>query len=475
MSATQDDFGGVLWRLRERWRAFWDERKPLREFVYLDETSVYSLYASRFGEIPSDRTDTLTQVRQSEVRGSLNPATGATGGGLTARAMSSQSQQSQVVSRYVVQSTFKGLLEKERNGLALKHVPHFEKTPQTRSLDGLRVGGLRGKQEKRLIKKGFVVDPRTLTRGALLEIEVELNTEFIFQISSVVQALVGMVRKNSAMFGRDGEEIDELSTISDIIEELLVGLVPLRGRAVDYSVLVFDPPEDGRLIVHNRLLESITDKSGFTMCPLFVVGVAEEMLFWKDIRRVLFARQRFRVLCRVAQDDVSTSWIPLKLQQVVSSLFPELGEAIEKFNRGDLFKAEIDGVDTSLEPAARDALRAHAWWMAESNDLDLSNSDMAEVDAVAGEHVGAFGTEREKRESFRVIEKHMANRYELDINEEAYREAMKDSRRRARQNADASLSTTPSPETEADAEAPSNLRTPAEEYFLDSEIVAIYW
>ena len=361
MSGPWDGFKAMLWRWRERRRARRTKTKPLREFVYLDDTSVYSLYASGFGEIPSERTDTLAQVRQSEVRGSLNPA--SAGAGLTARAMSSQSQESQVVSRAIVQTTFKDLLEKERNSLALRHVPHFEKTPQTRSLDGLKAGERRGRREKKLVKKGFVVDPRALTRGALLEIEVELESEFIFQMSSVVQALVGIVNKNPDMFGLRQEEITEISNISDIIEELLVGLIPLRGRAVDYSVVVFDRPEDGKLIVHNRLLGALEDKGGFMTRPLFVVGVAEELLFWKDIRRVLFAGQRFRVLCRVARDGIGTSWVPLKLQQVVSSLSPDLGEAIKKFNRGDLFRAEADGadgVDVDQERAAREALRTHA-------------------------------------------------------------------------------------------------------------------
>lgn len=473
MSGLWDGFKDMLWRSRERLRARRNKTKPLREFVYLDDTSVYSLYASRFGEIPSEKTDTLTQVRQSEVRGSLNPATGAAG--LTARAMSSQSQQSQVVSRAVVQSTFKDLLEKERSGLSLKHVPHFEKTPRARSLDGLRIGGeRRGRSERKLVKRGFVVDPRALVRGTLLEIEVELESEFIFQMSSVAQALVGMVKKNPGMFGLREEEIAEISDISGVIEELLVGLIPLRGRAIDYSVVVFERPEDGELIVHNRLLEALEDKGGFTTRPLFVVGVAEERLFWKDIRRVLFAGQRFRVLCRVARDGIDTSWVPLKLQQVVSSMSPELGEAIDKFNRGDLFRAEIegaDGVDADQERAAREALRNHALWIAGSNGVDFSESEIAEVDAVTGEHVGTFETVQEKREAFRVVENHMAKRHELEVDAEA----AKDSRRRASEGAGASSPAAPGLKPEADPEVSDDLLARDEEYFLDSEFVAVYW
>jgi len=46
------------------------------------------------------------------------------------------------------------------------------------------------------------------------------------------------------LFGQEEEEIAEFSSISDIVERLLVGLIPLRGRAVDYSVVVFDALED---------------------------------------------------------------------------------------------------------------------------------------------------------------------------------------------------------------------------------------
>ena len=473
MSEPRDSFKTMLWRQRERWKAWWNREKPLREFVYLDETSVYSLYASRIGAIKSEFTETLTRVRQGEVGGSIGSTTGTTKSGLTARAMSSHSQQSQVVSRAIVQSTFKELLEKERNSLALKHVPDFKKTPRMKNLNGLRARERDNSRLKKLSKKGFVVDPDTLTRGALLEIEVELNSEFIFQFSSVVQALVGVVKKNPAMFGREEEEVTDLSTISGIIEELLVNLIPLRGRAIDYSVVVYDRPEDGKLIVHNRLLEGLEDKGGFTMRPLFVVGVAEESLFWKDIRRVLFAGQRFRLLCRIARNDVSTSWVPLKLQQVVSTMFPELGEEIEKVNRGDLFRAEFNGAggtDIGLEPAARSALRAHALWIAEANDIDFSEDALAEIDAVAGEHLIAFGTEQEKREAFRFIENHMANRYHLDIDAEA----AKDSRLRIRRDADV-VRSTESDIGLSDVRTSNGATNLNDEYFLDSEFVAIYW
>src|SRR5215213_2660660 len=130
MSERQDSLKATLRRWWKRWNAWRYKNRPLREFIYLDDTSVYSLYASRFGAIKSEYTDTLTASQQSVVGGSLSSATGVTSGGLNARVRSIQTQQSQVVSRAIVQSSFKELYERVENSLALHHVPDFEKTPR---------------------------------------------------------------------------------------------------------------------------------------------------------------------------------------------------------------------------------------------------------------------------------------------------------------------------------------------------------
>ena len=96
---------------------------------------------------------------------------------------------------------------------------------------------------------------------------------------------------------------------------------------------------------------------------------------------------------------------------------------------------------------------------------------MAEVDAIASEHLSAFETEQEEREAFRVIENHRAKRYELEIDAEA----AKDSRRRARENVGASRSTMSGLESESNNGLSDCAEALNDEYFLDSEFVAIYW
>lgn len=465
--------------LKRLWSWLWgtrpDEEAPRREFIYLDETSVYSLYASRVGPIKAEFTDTLTRARQSEVGGSLNPVAGAMGGGVTARAMSSQSRQSQVVSRSIVQTTFKELLEKERDALTLQHAPDSEEPTGVENLQSLRDEAGDQSRLASLKDKGLVLEPGALVRGELLEIEVELNPEIVFQFSSVMQALVGMARKSPDLFGTDEGEIEELSGISGIIEELLVGLIPLRGQAVEYSVVTFDTHDDGRLIVHNRLLERLEDEAGFTRHPLFIVGVAEESSFWRDIRRVLFARQSYTALCRVGRDNLGESWVPLKLQEVVSSLFPELGEEIEKVNRGDLFKTDESGLDgagigdADRALAVEGALQAHASWIAESNNIRLSEGDEAAVASAAGVRLNDFEDMEEKREAFREVEKYMCDTHGIEIDPD---EAQK-SRERALSEDNGHGPTARNPEL--DAVLPVNANGAGDGYFLDCEFVAIYW
>ena len=59
--------------------------------------------------------------------------------------------------------------------------------------------------------------------------------------------------------------------------------------------------------------------------PLHVVGVSEEALFWKDIKRVLFSRAEFFVMCRVSRPTaVCVSIDPLLIASLCgASLEPQ--------------------------------------------------------------------------------------------------------------------------------------------------------
>ena len=105
---------GWLGRLSGRSRTAIDQATR-REFVYLDEVSVYSLLASHKSGVADTFTESDTASLTTDVGGSL----GAAGTGVNVGFGSHQTQSSQVVRKATVQSHFRELYEIERPTLAL--------------------------------------------------------------------------------------------------------------------------------------------------------------------------------------------------------------------------------------------------------------------------------------------------------------------------------------------------------------------
>jgi hypothetical protein len=297
-----------VWLRRWRWKQEFESQNdvPLREFVYLDEVSVYSLMASRHGPIPAEFTDTQSVSSQEEIGSSLGASSVIAKAEFNSRMSTSQTQGSQVLRRSTVQTTFKTLYEQElkSDSLAMRPISEDMEPPEIVSLDDLIA------KREELESRGWIVDPVKLMRGQLFEVEVRLEAEAIFQFSAVVSAVLEIVQDDPETFGIDRDEtFDQVSAVNRVLEKLLVGLVPVRGHAEDYEVVELGGQE---WIVHRRLLNVLAGTNSLTTSPLYVVGVAERSLFWKDIRRVLFSSARFRVLCRMGQDNLQKrlSWFP---------------------------------------------------------------------------------------------------------------------------------------------------------------------
>lgn len=95
------------WRRR---RASKRNRPALREFIYLDEVSVYSLIASRLGPIATQFTETERATLQGEAGSSISSSVpGVAKAEVRARAVTIRSQETQVLKKSIVQTTFKKL------------------------------------------------------------------------------------------------------------------------------------------------------------------------------------------------------------------------------------------------------------------------------------------------------------------------------------------------------------------------------
>ena len=122
------------WRRKRRIRrAAKAPQSPLREFVYLDETSVCSLVAARVGSIADTLTATQSESLQSEVSASVGVSSGLKAG-LDSRVTGGQSRSSQILRKTVIQSTFKELHDMEKDRLVVKP------TATSDCFTGLRVG-----------------------------------------------------------------------------------------------------------------------------------------------------------------------------------------------------------------------------------------------------------------------------------------------------------------------------------------------
>jgi len=454
------------WRRQQRRkRASKREKAPLREFVYLDEISVYSLIASRLGPVATEFTQTEASSLQGEAGGSIGAGvTGLGKGEVSARVAASQTHGSQVLRKSIVQTTFKELYELESDSLAMRPMSEKHGSPIMRGLSDLEAAS------ETLAGDGWLIDPQSLARGRLLEIEVELEAEPIFRVSTVLSSFLEIFDENPELFGANAyDEFIQAKSIEPILAKLLVGLVPIRGRALDYEVTALGGKE---WIIHRKLLEKLLATEGPPTHPLYLVGVAEQSLFWKDIRRILFSNARFRALCRMEQDGLQDSWSPIKLAQVLRSVAPDVADQINAVGSGAL---EAVSKITASAPIAEqkkrlmhDALVTYAHLLAEHYGHSVAPADLSDVGLPSEQHCSSYGNLKERREAFNAIAKFVLESYDLE------RDPLVIAQYRAVALGDAGLDRLGQPTALMSSDAPSPHPQP-DERFLDSEFIAIYW
>lgn len=417
----------------------------MREFVYLDEVSVFSLIASRLGPIATEFTENQ--------RASLKAEVGTVGSSLEAG--------SQVLRKSTVQTSFKELYELEMDSFAFRPIEHQVMLPRIKNIqEAIATKDI-------LIADGLLVDPENLRRGTLIEAEVQLEASDIFRVSSVLSTILEIIDENPAMFGVETTNFSEGKAAGRVLDKLLVGLVPVSGVAVDYRVVVVDNKE---WIAHRELLHSLTDSESLQTLPLHIVGVAEQSQFWKDVRRVLFSNARFRVLCRLAQDGLKPSWTPVKLAHILDLVKPGLGDQIDTLGSvvlASMVSASASDQSDDRRKLARDALVRYAILLGEHCKKEITINDLAAAGVPSEHDCDDFGTVEARRRAFNQVSKFLKERFELDFDPlllAQYRTV-------ALVEAGLDLTGKPLPAKTGAAAATESM----EKRFLDSEFVAIYW
>ncbi|MDQ1741292.1 MAG: hypothetical protein QOE53_2944, partial [Pseudonocardiales bacterium] len=257
-----------------------DWRKHRREFVYLDEVSVTSLVAARDGAISETISDTLSKTNESESKASIGLPLKGGSFGAESRVRSADSSSREVVRRAVIQSTFRDLrtggseIPLVRDGKPIAHRQAWAFSTADEIKPKLRA----------LTKNGLALRIDSIQRGDILELEVILDADNTYRLVSALSSIIEIVNGREVLFGIDQESLEQVLPLVEVIDRLLVGLVPIRGTSTRFRLVPIDGID---YIVDQTVLVRDSEISSCSR-PLEIVGVTEFKSYWRDLRRVLF-------------------------------------------------------------------------------------------------------------------------------------------------------------------------------------------
>lgn len=437
--------------------------EPLREFVYLDEVSVYSLLASRKGRIPAEFTESQAASLNNEVGGSFNVGFGGLGSKLGGKSQTAQSQSSQVLSKAVIQTSFKELYDYEKDALSLrsttdKYVPNIERVSDiVRNLDSLK-------------REQWIVDIEEIRRGDLLEAKVELEADPLFRMITAVRFLHELMGDKDDLFGgQPSRQVREAHSIAQVLDRLLDGLVPVRGRLTEYNAVHLG---DREILVHRSITDQLGVGHAGDLVPTYIAGVAQDNLFWKDIRQVLFSEAHYNIFCRLAKQGLMEDWQPVKAADIFEGMIPQFKEATQSISEiarevvENPKTAELATQHRDMEQGAK-IIGEYVRQLEEHHGMGL-RPDLIENEIVVAIPTGNwFSSVSERRPVFDEV----TNIVDKELKVETPGEIRLSARQKALKIA--------SPNGEHEGTSPLrslDSRTNIETHrFLDTEIVAIYW
>jgi len=360
----------------------------LREFVYLDEVSVYSLSASRSGPLSVEFTDIDKSSLGGEIEGSLAVPAGA--GGFRSKTSSLREQSTQIVRKANIQSAFKKLYELESGRLILG--PAVSGAPQCKTLEEFERLGSDGQ---------WLIDPASLSRGLLFDLEVELEAEAIYRVNAVISAILEIVQEDAASFGiTDVGGLAQARLANRVLDKLLAGLVPLRGVATEYVIAY----KGGReAIVRRSLLEQMPADCRPETLALSVVAVTQSSLFWKDVRRVAFSGQRYRVFGRVAHPGLRATWSPVMVAEVLDEVVPGFGRQLTTALTPSALTTPGNGQSADRQEALAQAAQSFCRLIAEYHKRELSEDQLGVIATAAADNGGSLESTDDRRRFFGPI------------------------------------------------------------------------
>lgn len=429
------------WRAQRRRKKAAETPLPLREFVYLDEVSVLSLLASRLGFIAEELTETESQTLSADVGGRI----GIDMVGLESRVSGSEGRGRSIVRRSIIQSKFRELHEIVRGELAVS----LASSPAIGQVGESRLVDFEGRLSFR--------EP-ALQRGCLLEARVVLSAEAVYQISAAASALLEILARDAEVLGREAiTGLHKAETVGRVLSKLMAGLIPVRGRLVDYKT---GNVNGERWLAHVSLAERI---QGVAWEDVYAVGIVDEGLFWKDTRRVLFTEAPCTALCRIEISGISLGWRPLKIANMLATVSPDMGRGVDSLSALIPQAIQNARAQPPQEPPGGNALESlHRFYeLALQRAGKANEADVTRVE-VSSEILSDFEDLETRRRGFDAVAAMLRERHGVELGPE--------------ERAGLREEVWPSAAARQVDELPiPNTGAPERIHAIECEFVAIYW
>ncbi len=229
---------------------------------------------------------------------------------------SDQSRSLQIVRQSVVQSQFKLLYDSERHDMTLRAVEVSAAGRVFDSVDAILAAA------PELTSTDGVIDVNSVKRGDLAEVCVRLDPDPVFAFSAAVSSMSDLVKDYQQELRLSGTDFGTVSALNDVLERLLIGLVPVRARVVEY-VLIEGVESDYWI---RRSLLTSKSLSDPRVSEIDVVAVTDGALYWRDLRHVLFLSAPYTVLCRVKASRFADDWNPVKMLDILDGIAPGIND-----------------------------------------------------------------------------------------------------------------------------------------------------
>jgi hypothetical protein len=273
----------------------------LREFIYLDEVSLQSLLVSLHGELTEKKSITDSTSNTKNVGGNIDTNNLAPLKlGFTAQYQSGKSSATQTETKATAQSWFRELYETP-NILGLQPLEDDAQTITVKSPADIIPGD----------HPNYCIKSNELQRGTLAELQVVLATDPYFNVVTSISEFFKLSENISELNG-----YSEIKWQIELLQQLLAGLIPIKAEILNYRAL---KTGDDTYLVHEDKVTGVSTSK----IKVNLVGVTELSAYWKDIRRVLFSNQEFRVLCRISRPGLVQDWNPIKLLDLFGNVFPQ--------------------------------------------------------------------------------------------------------------------------------------------------------